>query len=216
MSLLWAYKKAKLQAKPNVQITLTKPNTTMLLAHIFCKISHCHGVSETLTQNIMKIRGRENFRCLSSWSTLCWSLFHKRYVLSTHIKYMWLILVSPPGVILGRVDTFEGFYQTCSQYHFTSVSLLVGLLVQWNFCHGSRILIFISQGLDVDCQINFICNLKFKDCFVVVLLMSQSLPKPVMVPKTEECCALCNQQSHRSDKLSLAHTDYLQLPQKSV
>lgn len=52
--------------------------------------------------------------------------------------------------------------------------------------------------------------------FVAFLAVSESLPKPALIPKAEECCTLCNQQPHKGDKALVACNDYLQLPQKSV
>lgn len=46
--------------------------------------------------------------------------------------------------------------------------------------------------------------------------MSESLPKPALIPKADECRTLCNQQPQRGDKALLAQNDYLQFPQKSV
>lgn len=137
-----------------------------------------------------------------SLPTSQWCLFNNRCILSrsTHTTRMHTYCSRSPK--LGRADTFEGFCWSYSwQYSCSIVSRIFfnsAQLLPW-FTGFS---IQLSQGLHVNCQINFICNLKFTRLLVfVVLLMSQSLTKPVIVPKTEECCTVYNQQRHRGDKV---------------
>lgn len=80
-------------------------------------------------------------------------------------------------------------------------------------------LIFISPTLlDVDCQNNLICNLKFTPTVYLCYFSADVSvsPKASTHSQTDQCNTVCIQQPHRGDKALLGHNDYLQLPQKPV
>lgn len=90
----------------------------MLSAPALCNMPRSYEISETPTQNSIKIKGRKNFRCMSLLCLVPGGVYLIRDVSQPGLLTSYaciLILVGPQSVSnLERADNFEDFCQPCS------------------------------------------------------------------------------------------------------